>query len=270
MNLPGIPENDKLFSRYLIYSFVLHIIVLLFALFLSDLNRWRIPPQTQVTWIQLGGGLGKEEGLPFKETKTLPQTTIEEQKKATFEQPPPTPEKPLVKPEKKVEEAEKEKVMVEEKKKKLEEKKESPKKTVEGKVQEAKIKEALAKINEDLKKPTPIPEAAQVKEGGPGSPQGEVGGSNSECSIYSARVKQRIVGNWIRIVGTNLPPRPPKISVTIDASGNIISTVWIQKSGDLSLDSSALRAIQNSSPLPAPSENCELALRGGIIVQFGR
>jgi TonB family protein len=132
------------------------------------------------------------------------------------------------------------------------------------------INDALAKINQDLKERTPIPEAAQVKEGSQGNPQGTPGGDNSECSQYSARVKQRIVGNWMRLTGGNKPPRPPKIHAMINASGQITSTQFIQKSGDLSLDSSAMRAVENSSPLPAPPQNCEIALRGGITVQFGR
>jgi len=264
-------DNPPPLSRYILYSSLLHVFLFVLLLIFTFLSPYQPLPQAKITWLQLGGGRSEEEGLPFKKSEALPQTTIEEQKKASFEQPPPTKEIVPQKEEKRRVGEEKEKVVVEDKAKK--EKKRAPQeasqKTPEGK-QDTRIKDALAKINEDLKERSPIPEAAQVKEGAEGNPQGSPGGDNSECSLYSARVKQRIVGNWIRLTGGNKPPRPPKIHASINSAGLITSTQFLQKSGDLSLDSSALRAMQNSSPLPPPPANCEVALRGGITVQFGR
>jgi len=93
--------------------------------------------------------------------------------------------------------------------------------------------------------------------------------SNAECGIYVTKIKQLILRNWIPVSKGN-PSRPPKIAAMINESGNVISTQWIQKSGDLSLDSSALRAITSSSPLPAPPVNCQVAVREGLAVQFGK
>ncbi len=273
-------HNDSFFAkpsfkRDLLYSVAGHLCLILLFFVFSYFDRWKPPTPTQITWIQLGGGMGEAEGLPFKEVKTLPKTTIEEQRKARFEQPPLPTEKPppvVTKPEPKPVGPEKEKIAIEDpsKKPKKELPKESEKKETAPRKEDPRILNALAKINEDLKERTPIPEAAQVKEAGQGDPNGSPGGSNSECGLYSAKVKQRILGNWIRITGGNKPPRPPKIAAMINESGNVISTQWIQKSGDLSLDSSALRAITSSSPLPAPPVNCQVAVREGLAVQFGK
>jgi TonB family protein len=269
---PDADENRPSLSRYLLISLLLHFLLFLVLIGFAYLNSIEVPTETRITWVRLGGGVSEKEGLPFKKSEALPQTTIQEQKKASFEQPPPPKEPPLPKKEeKKPEGVEKEKVVVEDKTKKEKKPppKEIPEKKPEGK-QDTRINDALRKINQDLKDRTLIPEAAQVKEGATGDPQGSPGGDNSECSQYSARVKQRIVGNWIRLTGGNKPPRPPKIHAMINSSGQVTSTQFLQKSGDLSLDSSAMRAIENSSPLPPPPENCEIALRGGITVQFGR
>jgi TonB family protein len=265
-------QKEKTFSRYLFYSFLLHLLIFVFAIFLSEYNGRRPPPPMQVMWVRLGGLTGKEEGLPYKESKTLPRTTIEEQKNLSLERPPVEPAAKTL--EKAPIGEEKEKVVVEEKKpkeKKPEEKKEAAETKPEGKPfkEDQRIKEALAKINRDLKNPPVIPEAAQVKEGS-GDVMGSPGGSNSQCDLYSARVKQKIVGSWIRLIGGVKPPRPPKIFALINASGEVTSTQWVQKSGDLSLDMSALRAIQNASPFPPPPADCQVALSGGITVQFGR
>ncbi|GEM_PF-3578267 len=269
--LQDADENQSFFYRCLLYSALAHFLVFVFFLIFS-LWAPSPPPETRIMMVRLGGTTGEGEDLPFQESKTLPQSTIEEQKKASFEQPPPEKTPPPKQEEKKPVGEEKDKVSITDKNKK--EQKPDAKnaeKKPEGKPRvDPQIKNALEKINQDLKERTPIPEAAQVKEGGLGSPLGNAGGSNSECDQYSIRVKQRIVGNWIRLVGTNKPPRPPKIYISLNSSGQIISTQFLQKSGDLSLDNSAERAVQNSSPLPVPPQNCEMALRTGITVQFGR
>ncbi|MBL7685325.1 MAG: TonB family protein, partial [Deltaproteobacteria bacterium] len=221
-----------------------------------------------------GGGAGKEEAPFIKKSTGLPQTTIEQQKNSTLEQPQAPKVEKMVKP--KPEMAPKDQVVVKDKKDLKTQTIQKPKEVVEKRTdvkagpKDTRIQDALAKINNDLNERKALPEAAQVKNVGEGSPTGSPGGSNSECASYSSRVRQRIVGNWIRIVGSNKPPRPPKISITINGSGQVTSSQYLQKSGDLSLDNSALRAIQNSSPLPPPPANCDSALRDGMIIQFGR
>src|SRR5215467_12785033 len=107
-------QREKSFSRYLIVSLLLHLLAFLLAFFLSEWGGVRVPPPMQVTWVRLGGLTGKEEGLPYKESKTLPKTTIEEQKNLNLERP---PMEPAAKTQEKVPIGEeKEKVVVEEKK----------------------------------------------------------------------------------------------------------------------------------------------------------
>src|SRR4030095_10657040 len=254
------------FSHYVGASVLFHLFVLILGIFISELTPLRRPAEMRVTWVKLGGPQGEGEGLPFKKADALPQTTIEEQRQATFEKPPPPKEITPPTPEKTIG-AEKKKVVINEKPPPKKPPKTEEKKP-EGKPyhEDPRIAQALAKINEDLKTKPVIPEAAQVKEGAEGSPEGSPGGSNSECDAYSSQVKRRIVGNWIRLVGANRPPRPPKIFTAINAYSEVLSTQWVQKSGDYSLDMSALRAIQNSSPFPSPPLNCQAALSGGITV----
>lgn len=267
--------SEKKYTRYIGYSLTLHVLlVALFYLF-SFFHKPVALQEKEILWVQLGGMTGKEEGLPIKESKTLPKTTIKEQKQATSEQPSPKHIKEEVKSKTEPKRIEKEKLALQEKlkKKKNEEKKETKKEEVKKPVEDSRIKNALAKINDDLKEKTATPEAAQAKTGGVGDPTGtpEKGGANSECGRYSSQIRQKIVSNWIRLVGSNRPPRPPKISVMINASGEIISTPqWIQKSGDYSLDSSTLRAVQTASPFPPPPVNCQEAVREGFVVVFGK
>lgn len=268
-------SEKKIYTRFIGYSFALHLFLFLFFLIVSIFQQKVISPEKEIMWVQLGSS-GTQEGLPIKESKTLPKTTIQEQKKGKEEQPPPKQvKKEELKVKKEVKQNVKEKVAIQDKNKKpkKEEKKETKKEEVKSSKEDSKIKEALKKINDDLKEKSVPPEAAQAKQGGSGDPAGnpEKGGSNSECGRYSARVRQRIVSNWIRLIGSNRPPRSPKISVMINANGEIISTPqWIQKSGDYSLDASTLRAVQTSSPFPPPPVDCQEAVKEGFVVVFGK
>src|SRR5262249_18551515 len=127
-------QKEKPFSRYLLYSFLLHLLIFSLAFFLSEYQGRPMPPPMQVMWVRLGGLTGKEEGLSDKESKTRHKTTIEEQKNLSLERPPIEPTAKT--PEKAPIGEEKEKVVVEEKKPKEktpEEKKEVVEKKPEGK-----------------------------------------------------------------------------------------------------------------------------------------
>ncbi len=269
-------DKNSTFSRSLLYSLGLHVLLLLLLVFFWGKGTPPPTPELKVEWVKLGFLNGPQEGDPYLNRKTLPQTSIQEQKNARIEQPPPTEQKQKAKvqPEQKIG-VEKNKVVIEDKTKKT--KPEKQVKTEDTSKPEGKstkvdprINQALAKINEDLKTQTVLPEASQIKQGGDGSPNGSPGGSNSECAAYSGRVKQKIIGNWVRLTSGQKAPRPPKIFVAINSSGSVVSTNWLQKSGDVSLDGSAMRAVQNSAPFPSPPLNCQIALSGGITIQFGR
>ena len=78
------PSEKKLQTRFLGYSVLFHFCFLGFFYLISIFQDWSIFPETKILWIQLGGGVGDQEGLPLKESKTLPKTTIQKQKKKKF------------------------------------------------------------------------------------------------------------------------------------------------------------------------------------------
>lgn len=201
-------------------------------------------PRINVVWMELPKGTSEEIDLKIKEAKDLPQTTIREQKEWLKK-----PEE--VKKEKSIQQAVKPK----------------PKK----KTDVEKALEALAK-----RKPAP-PEAAQVKEKGEGFKYGtgteplHVPPTDPEYLAYQAKVRYKIIQEWI------VPPAyleggsPPKgrLVVYISENGEITSTGWDSRSNNAAFDSSCERAVTRSSPLPIPPERLKWeAYNEGFLVEF--
>lgn len=86
-----------------------------------------------------------------------------------------------------------------------------------------------------------------------------VGGGDfgSRFSWYVQAVQQRVSRNWLQ---STIDPRlttAPRVIVTFDIlrSGQVVNVQVTQSSNNYSVDSSAIRAVQNSSPLiPLPAE----------------
>lgn len=92
-----------------------------------------------------------------------------------------------------------------------------------------------------------------------------------EYVMYQMKIRQRIMDQWI------LPMKYTdqasglicRIIVHINDRGEIVATEWDLKSGDLSFDSSAVRAIQKASPLDIPPERLKYEVYNeGFIVEF--
>ncbi|MBL7686033.1 MAG: hypothetical protein JNK65_08385, partial [Deltaproteobacteria bacterium] len=161
MNSLGDLENKK-FQKALWVSLALHLIVLLFFVFFSGWQKIQTPPETKVTWVKLGGGAGKEEAPFIKKSTALPQTTIEQQKNSTLEQPQAPKVEKIAKP--KPEMAPKDQVVVKDKKdlktQTIQKQKEVVEKRTDVKAgpKDTRIQDALAKINNDLNERKALPE----------------------------------------------------------------------------------------------------------------
>lgn len=142
--------------------------------------------------------------------------------------------------------------------------------------QEQIIDDALKFAEQQSQKNKLQPEAAQVENQGDGqSPYGSLDNQTGEfdaiLAAYVGEIKRKISNEWITMpknteVGQSLVT---KVKVKIDESGRIISTVVNQRSGDLSFDLSALRAVERASPFPTPPESIKnIALGEGFLIEF--
>ncbi|MBF0491847.1 MAG: TonB C-terminal domain-containing protein [Deltaproteobacteria bacterium] len=258
-------NTDISYLRFLILSLILHVLVSFLFFFWSAQNQETKPPETQITWVNLGSplsiektsGVAEVKGKENKEEiKTVPQQKVQPQ--LPKEAHPPkkivTPKEIVTLNPKKIKEENKKNTQTNEKNKTVR--------------QDNQIQNALAKITGDLANE----QKAQAGGGnttGQGTAAGTAGGSNSECSVYAGQVKQRILNNWAKMKGETKPARPPVATIRISSSGQVSAVSWKQKSGDLAWDNSAQKAIQSTNFPPLP-QNCAIALSQGVVVQFGR
>lgn len=206
----------------------------------------------------------------FKKTKNMPYSTLKEQKKAM---------KDLTKIKKGKDtttfDSQNKKVTKTQPDKKIA----SPNGGINPKVktkQEQTIEEALKFAEQQSQKDKLQPEAAQVENEGDGqSPYGSLDNQTGEVdailATYVGEIKRKISNEWITMpknteVGQSLIT---KVKVKIDESGRIISTVINQRSGDMTFDLSALRAVERASPFPTPPESIKnIALGEGFLIEF--
>ncbi len=106
--------------------------------------------------------------------------------------------------------------------------------------------------------------------GGLGSPGGKVGPRDLGYAQYQSSVRSKIVRSWVKTnAGGESRKLLARLRVQINASGQVISTTFIKRSGDASFDNSALRAVERSSPFPPPPSGVKQeALRGGFVIDF--
>jgi TonB family protein len=83
-------------------------------------------------------------------------------------------------------------------------------------------------------------------------------------------VRSKIIKNWVRThAGSDTQRLSARIRVQINASGAVISKSFAKSSGDAAFDNSAMRAVEQASPLPPPPpEIMAEALREGFVVDF--
>lgn len=261
------------FRKFLVYSVVGHVAVLLFMLLSPGFGAWLPKKPTKVTWVKLSKGTGENPSeSPFKKSKNLPDSTIREQKEALKE---------IAKDKKGADQksVESKKKPVE-KKPPVDQKKTSPNGAINVQkkkpVKEQKIDDALARIEQQLQKREVEIEAAQIEKEGTGqSPNGSLDVTTSDINAvlikYVGDIIRKIQSEWITTPKTLADGQVLKtqIVVTIDSQGHVISTSFETKSGDATFDLSAMRAVERAAPFPPPPDMIkDEAVSEGFLIEF--
>ena len=210
----------------------------------------------KVVWVSLPKGSGENIDLNLKESKTLPRSTIQQQKKISKSKG--NKAKPMHKPSKKIA-------------KKRKKKKLSP--------SERRMRRALAQIDKDLKNERgKEPTAAQLKNSGEGYKYGtsdkpiRANPDDHEYLKYQAMVRYKIINEWIvplKYVEDENSNFNAKLEVMIDTDGYVISVRWAKTSGNNTFDASTIRAVKKASPFPKPPDKLAWeAYNEGFLVEF--
>lgn len=268
------------FHRFVTYSFIGHVILII-LLYVSPSFHLPEPKETKVTWIKLSrGDGGTNTRAQLKEIKTLPDSTVREQREA-LKKLELLKKLKATKNAKKLEipKADVTKEIVDKKTIKIGKKPLPPqKKPVAQK--RSQIDDALAKIDEQLKnredeilqiKKTEVG-VAQAKDKNTGQSVfgGEEGNVIDPALIqYYNAVKKKINREWILARQDVSGNMVTKIVVMIDGSGHVTRTWFKKTSGDGSFDDSALRAIKKAAPYPSPPASIRKeALTEGFMIEF--
>lgn len=244
--------------KYVYRSLALHaaLVLLIVASSYISFRSFRLHEE-KITWVDLPKGSLNELGSPLKKSEGLPQTTIQEQKKA-METPPAGEKKPEMTYQSKA------------KKQKL------PKKPAKVDSASSRMNDALSRMQKQAKKPAQ-PEAAQIPETRPGgftfgsSTGAYVSPTDPEYVLYQAKIRQRIMNEWI--IPLKFTEQPVglvcKIVVHINDQGEVVAKEWEQQSGNPAFDMSAMRAVEKASPLDIPPDRLKYeVLNEGFIVEF--
>ena len=101
--------------------------------------------------------------------------------------------------------------------------------------------------------PTEIAKVAPTAIGPPGSPNGVA--ISPEVAAWLKRAKIHVRKNWVVPPGFRTQALEAHVEVDLDASGGVRGTPRLsRRSGNPWYDEGVIRAIQKSSPLPAPPE----------------
>ena len=101
--------------------------------------------------------------------------------------------------------------------------------------------------------PTEIAKAAPTAIGPPGSPSGTA--ISPEVAAWLKSAKIHVKKNWVVLPGFRTQILEARVEVNLDASGAVRGTPRVsRRSGNPWYDESVVRAIQKSTPLPAPPE----------------
>lgn len=255
----SLPSPLVPFKRGLFWSVGLHSLLLILIFWGPQLSF--LQPSTKVVWVDLPKGVSEQIDLKIKETKTLPETTIQEQKE-------------WLKQQEEVKKTERQKAEPKKEEPKIKAVQPEPKPKPKPKPPTPEQK-ALAALERKIK--AAPPEAAQVPEKGEGFKYGtsmqplRVPPSDPEYIAYQARVRHKIIQEWILPLAYLEGEIPPKgrMVVMIDERGSILGQKWEQKSGNAAFDASCERAITRASPLPIPPERLKWeAYSEGFLVEF--
>ena len=238
--------NVPSFERSVVYSFVFHGLLVGVMLLFSKFNTtsWKkAPPISSVVWTQTVKR--KQLTIPDKLPPPLvPLKKAEPEKiqEINIKKPPaPIPLKP-------------------------------PEET-----REEKMKKALEKLKQNVKDDDrPTPKADNFATADPKKPEGILSDteilaiqSSSVYSAYAAQVKQTVQSNFIWYKSGD--KFVTKVTVKIDAQGNISGAKVDESSGDFSYDQATLRAIQKSNPLPPPPDELKVLIaQDGLPFNFDR
>lgn len=265
-------------QKYFYWSCGVHALAFL-ALLLGPLmpsKHHRAPDK--IVWVDIPKGTTEQWGQPIKKSTALPKTTIQEQKKA-LESPPqgvpvppqmtyklpqfnkiPVPEK--VEPQKKIPPV-------------TEIPKTPPVKKRTGHPM-SRIDQALARMQKEVATKPAEPEAGQVPEGPTGGfSVGNTTGAyvppnDPEYVLYQMKIRQKIMNQWIiPIKFTQEAGLICRITVHINAQGEVVQKEWEQHSSNEAFDMSAMRAVERASPLDIPPERLKFEVLGeGFAVEF--
>ncbi|MFV1977820.1 MAG: energy transducer TonB [Myxococcota bacterium] len=121
---------------------------------------------------------------------------------------------------------------------------------------EQQYEDVLAQLRAESGEDAPPTEIAKVEPtaiGSPGSPDGVA--ISPEVAAWLKRAKIHVRKNWVVPPGFRTQALEARVEVNLDASGRVRGTPRLsRRSGNPWYDEGVIRAIQKSSPLPAPPE----------------
>ena len=245
-------HRSRLSNKAINISLISHIlIIVLFILFPDTQLFFRNRPM-KVVWVNFPAGSSDNIDLGVKETKTLPKSTIQQQKAKP--KPNDTTKNQMKEPAKKVAKKQRKSAT------------------------DRKIDEALAKIDKEIKEERKVPEAAQIKSSGEGFKHGtgdtplKAMPDDPEYLKYQAMVRSKIINEWIiplKFLEEDSPKMNSRLEVMINTNGDVVSIRWDVPSGNASFDSSAVRAIKKASPFPNPPAKIAWEVYNeGFLVEF--
>lgn len=231
------------FGRAVFYSFLVHVFVFLILTVNITSFRMKVPEKplaAQVVWTRT-----------VKAPKPTPPDKL------------PPPDVPTTKPAPKEEKV----VNIQEKKK------EEPKKD-EKIDRQKKLQEALEKMESKIQDDRPIPKDDNFEAGEEDTRHlllsaDEVSSikASSELISYTELLRAMVVENFLWYQSNK--DFVTEIQIQVQPNGAIANTKILQSSGNASFDQATLRAIEKSSPLPAPTGKLvQLFQQEAIVLKF--
>lgn len=245
--------REEALRPYLVGSLVVQVLIFWLVFFFQ--MRWDMPVVTKITMIRLSKGDGGTNiRSNFKNSDTLPDSTLKEQKEVIKEL-----SKGKEGDDRSTKESKTEKVVKIKKESQktnvsetgaINPNKRTPDKT------KTRMDDALARIDNLTKQREIDLSAAQSRNEDTGqSPYGSDQGNTIDPALiaYYNTIKSKIRKNWVK--GEYAGVLRASIVVKIDANGNIMTANIEKKSTNTSFDDSAKRAVQRAAPFPPPPES---------------